>query len=89
MQVIFLTAFYKDLNKLENRRVAKRLQSIIMLIENSDSFDKVPQLKKLKGHSSAYRIRIQNYRVGIFVEGNTVEFARILPRKDVYKFFPK
>jgi len=42
-----------------------------------------------EGHPTAYRIRIQNYRVGIFQEGETVEFARILPRKDIYKYFPK
>ncbi|WP_374754821.1 type II toxin-antitoxin system RelE family toxin [Dyadobacter psychrophilus] len=44
--------------------------------------------KKLKGFSNAYRIRIGDYRVGIFVENNIVELARIAHRKDIYKVFP-
>ncbi|MCK9401671.1 MAG: hypothetical protein M0Q51_17010 [Bacteroidales bacterium] len=89
MQIEFLRAFYKDLDKLENKKVAQKLGVIISMVESSDSLDNIPNIKKLKGHPTAYRIRIQNYRVGIFQEGDTVEFARILPRKDIYKYFPK
>lgn len=35
-----------------------------------------------------YRIRIGDYRIGIFVEGKTVEFARVVHRKDIYQQFP-
>jgi mRNA interferase RelE/StbE len=89
MQIEFLSSFYKDLDKLENKKVAFRLLEIISLIESADSLENIPNLKKLKGHPQAFRIRIQNYRVGLFLEGSIVEFARILPRKDIYKYFPK
>jgi mRNA interferase RelE/StbE len=44
---------------------------------------------KLEGYKNAYRIRIEEFRIGAFIEGKTVELARFLPRKDIYKYFPK
>jgi mRNA interferase RelE/StbE len=48
----------------------------------------IPHLKKLQGFKSVYRIRIGDYRIGIFIDGNTVQFVRVLNRKDIYKYFP-
>ena len=48
----------------------------------------IPNLKKLKGFEDAYRIRISDYRIGLFIIDNTTVFARFLHRKDIYKFFP-
>jgi mRNA interferase RelE/StbE len=42
----------------------------------------------LKGHKFAYRIKIGDYRIGIFVESKVVEMARFEHRKDIYKVFP-
>jgi mRNA-degrading endonuclease RelE of RelBE toxin-antitoxin system len=42
----------------------------------------------LVGFTTAYRIRIGDYRIGIFFKEDTVIFARILHRKDIYKLFP-
>ncbi len=36
----------------------------------------------------AYRIKIGDYRIGIFVESKVVEMARFVHRKDIYKVFP-
>ena len=81
MQVEFLRAFYKDLDKLENKKVTQRLRVIILLVESSDSLDNIPNIKKLKGHPKAYRIRIQNYRVGIFQEGIQLSLPGFCPEK--------
>jgi len=37
---------------------------------------------------NAYRARIGDYRIGFFFAGQTVIFARVLHRKDTYRFFP-
>ncbi|MGH2412635.1 MAG: type II toxin-antitoxin system RelE family toxin, partial [Microcystaceae cyanobacterium] len=36
----------------------------------------------------AYRIRLGDYRIGLFIEGKTVTFARVLHRKEIYRYFP-
>jgi mRNA interferase RelE/StbE len=33
-------------------------------------------------------LRISDYRMGIFVENNTVIIVRFLHRKEIYRYFP-
>lgn len=89
MQIIYLKAFSKDIDKLRNKEVSKSLLGVISEIKKAKNIQEINNLEKLKGYKNAYRIRIREYRIGIFIEGNTVEFARFLPRKDIYKYFPK
>ncbi|HAO10876.1 MAG TPA: plasmid stabilization protein, partial [Planktothrix sp. UBA8407] len=44
--------------------------------------------KKLKGDDNAYRLRVGDYRIGFYFDGETVTFARVLHRKDIYRYFP-
>jgi len=48
----------------------------------------INNLKKLKGEYNAYRIRIGDYRIGFFVEEDTITFARVLHRREFYRYFP-
>jgi mRNA interferase RelE/StbE len=64
------------------------LAKLIVRIELAQSLNEIPQTKKLKGHKSAFRVRIADYRVGVFKEGNKIIFARIVHRKDIYTVFP-
>jgi mRNA interferase RelE/StbE len=40
------------------------------------------------GSANFYRVRIGDYRMGVIGEGDTVEFVRCLPRRDLYRYFP-
>jgi mRNA interferase RelE/StbE len=65
------------------------LNIIISEVKIVDSISSILNLKKLKGTvGQAYRIRCKNYRVCFYYENGTVFFARFLPRKNVYKYFP-
>jgi mRNA interferase RelE/StbE len=88
MKVEFLSKFNKDLNKLNDDRVKTTVIKVIELLESANSLSEIQNLKKLKGHRSAFRIKLGDFRIGIFVEGNVVEMARIVHRKDIYKVFP-
>ncbi len=88
MQVEFLTSFNKDLSKLSSALVRKSLKNLILKLETAKSLSEIPQLKKLKGHPEAWRIRLGNYRVGLFYSNNIIQLARIVDRKDIYKIFP-
>jgi mRNA-degrading endonuclease RelE of RelBE toxin-antitoxin system len=48
----------------------------------------ITHVKPMKGYPGRYRVRIGNYRIGIEVQGNTVEMMRVLPRRDFYRYFP-
>jgi len=84
MQLIYLKAFSKDIDKLKNKQVSKCLLDVISEISKANNIQEINNLAKLEGYKNAYRIRI-----GAFIEGNIVELARFLPRKDIYKYFPK
>ena len=88
MNVEFLKRFSKDLDAIKNKSVKQALGRLIELMETVDALDKIPNTKKLKGHKSAYRTRIADYKVGFFFENSTILLARFLHRKDIYKIFP-
>jgi len=88
MKVEFLKSFSKDIDGLKNKSAKNALIRIIELMESTDSLDKIPNTKKLKGHKSAYRIRVGDFRIGFFFENSTIILARFVDRKDIYKLFP-
>ena len=66
MKVEFLKKFSKDLDHLQARSVKKSLLRVIESLESAESLENIPNLNKLKGHKSAYIIRIGDYRLGFF-----------------------
>jgi mRNA interferase RelE/StbE len=88
MKVEFLKKFSKDLDDVKTRPIKQSLIRIIESMENTDSIDKIPNTKKLKGHKTAYRTRVGDYRLGFFFENSTILLARFVHRKDIYKIFP-
>ena len=45
-------------------------------------------MKKIKRDNNAYRLRVGDYRIGFFLEEDTIIFSRVLHRKEIYRFFP-
>lgn len=88
MKVIFLKKFSKDLDKINQPKDLKSIAEIIDLVKSVDTLEQVSGVKKLSGFDDAFRIRSGNYRIGVFVDGNIVQFARVAHRKDIYKIFP-
>ena len=88
MKILFEKKFLKDIDAVNEKHVKQHVESIISDIEKAKQLNSLPNLKKMKGHKSAYRIRIGNYRLGFVYENQTVVFIRLLNRKDIYKYFP-
>jgi len=84
MQVEFLAKFNRDLDRIHLKSVKNSIAKTINEVKSSTSITQISNLKKLKGFRSAYRIRLGEYPIGIF----HVEFARILHRKEIYRYFP-
>lgn len=88
MELIFLKRFDKDLDKLKNRKDKDAVIELIKQLKSADQLSDISGIKKLTGFKNAYRIRLGNYRVGLFAEKDHLELARIAHRKDIYKIFP-
>ncbi|MDH5475600.1 MAG: hypothetical protein OEX22_07930 [Cyclobacteriaceae bacterium] len=58
------------------------------MVKKAENFDDLSGIKKLTGFDDAFRIRTGNYRIGVFVDEEVVQFARVAHRKDIYKIFP-
>jgi mRNA interferase RelE/StbE len=83
-----LKKFSKDLDKIANPKQLKIILDLIRLVENAENIQQIPSIKKLTGFTDAYRIRVGDFRIGVFLGDDTIEFARIAHRKDIYKLFP-
>lgn len=88
MKTLFERSFLKDLKKKTDKTLKKRVELVIKDVKEAENKSAIKKLDKLEGHASAYKIRIGDYRIGIFVEDETVIFSRLLHRKEIYKRFP-
>jgi mRNA interferase RelE/StbE len=88
MEVKFSSSFEKDLRVITEKRVVLKVDEIITSLNNAANLSGVENIKKIKGHKNCYRIRIGNYRLGLFVSGKTVWLARLMHRREIYRYFP-
>ena len=88
MQLEFLSKFIKEISSIKVKSTKTKLIDVIGSIENANSMSDIKGLKKLSGFKDAYRIRLVDYRIGIFINNDKVQFARFVHRKDIYKLFP-
>ena len=87
MKVEINRHFVKDTSKL-TPELRERIFNLIELLGNCTRLEQIPNIKKLTGYKNAYRIRIGDYRIGLYHIENSIELRRILHRKDMYDYFP-
>jgi mRNA interferase RelE/StbE len=88
MKTEFLKQFDKDAKNITVQNVRDEVTKTIENVENADKRSEIKGLKKLSGYKNVFRIKIGDYRIGIYIVKDTVEFARVIHRKDIYKVFP-
>jgi mRNA interferase RelE/StbE len=88
MKVEYLKQFSKDISKINDEALRNNLFDTIVILKNTENLNLLSNIKKMKGHSEAYRIRIGKYRLGFYFDGEVIELARFAKREDIYKLFP-
>ncbi len=89
MKTEYLPSFIKDLKKLKKTSIYPEIRTLaFQTVSDCQNITEVKNLKKIKGHKNAYRIKVGDYRLGIFINNEIVTFSRVLHRKDVYRYFP-
>jgi mRNA interferase RelE/StbE len=88
VNVEFLSGFEKDLSRTRDKILAKIILECIDMFEKANKISDVPNIKRLKGHSTAYRYRKGKYRIGFYLEDTTIVFAAFDTRDKIYLRFP-
>jgi mRNA interferase RelE/StbE len=65
MKVRFDKSFVKALDRIQDPNVLKRIESVLLKAEKASALSELTNLKKLKGYTSYYRIKIGDYRLGL------------------------
>ena len=89
MNLLFDESFEKSIKKLKDKRIKIRVIDLIETFQEAENITEVPNIKKMQGFQSFYRVRLGDYRVGFeLLEDNIVYLILIAHRKDIYKYFP-
>jgi mRNA interferase RelE/StbE len=88
MTTVFRRSFTRDLRKIKDRRILANVEEAIENTEAAHALSDIRNLKKLANTKNCYRIRVGDYRIGVVIDAETVEFVRCLHRRDLYRYFP-
>ena len=88
MKIEYLKQFSKDLSKISDNSLKDAVFEIILDFKKANNLNEIPNIKKLKGYTNAFRLRIGKYRLGFYLDGETIELGRFAKRDDIYKLFP-
>ncbi|MBS1578910.1 MAG: type II toxin-antitoxin system RelE/ParE family toxin [Bacteroidetes bacterium] len=88
MIVIVTKQFSKDVQKELNKSLQLQLAEIIEVLQKANSLQEIANIKKLKGYKKAYRIKLDDFRIGFILEENKIQLSKVLNRKEIYRFFP-
>ena len=88
MEVEYLKSFANDLKRIQDQSLLRRIERVIQEVKGARTLQGVRNLKKLDHEVNAFRIRVGDHRMGFYLIGGRVVFARIANRRDIYKLFP-
>ena len=87
MQTIDTRKFRKNLEKLPNNDQLAILDAI-ETIEDATTFADISNLKAMQGYKNYFRLRVGNWRVGLFWTGTAFRLEDVGKRGDFYNRFP-
>ena len=89
MIIDYKASFHRDIKKLKDKEQAARLKEIISEIKSAKNLSEIKNFRKIEGHPNHYRIKTDDYRVGVVLTDDTVVLVRFLNRKEIYRYFPE
>ena len=88
MKIEIKKSFLKDIKKQKNYKLEQKVKEFLLNLQTKDDITQIENLKKLSGFKNFYRIRLGDYRIGVYFENDILYIVRCLHRKEIYKFFP-
>lgn len=81
--------FVKDSQNVTDKKLLAKLQQVLIEANKAESLSNIANLSELSGYPNYYRIKFDyRYRIGLYFDGEELEFLRFGTREDFYKRFP-
>jgi len=64
MEVVFLRAFIQDFKRIPDATIRRKVERTVKQLHKARTLRDLKNVKKLEGHSNAFRMRIGDYRIG-------------------------
>lgn len=87
MKVEIRSSFVKSAKKLPSA-LKNKVSDIISEMQTATSIRELSNCKKMTGYKTAYGIKLEDYRIGFFYEKDIIDLTTVMPRKDIYRYFP-
>lgn len=89
-EVLYKKTFLKDLRKLPKDIRIKVEQLSFDILPETENLSGIKGLEKLVSHEGCYKIRFEDYRVGLQIDfgRNLIVCCRVLHRKEIYRYYP-
>ena len=90
MQSRFKPKFWRDINKVkDDKELMAALYRVFTNVENAETVRDIHNIRQLVKFKSRYRIKLsldkkRDYRIGLYIHGSMVWFARFLHRNKIY-----
>jgi mRNA-degrading endonuclease RelE of RelBE toxin-antitoxin system len=89
MKVKISKRFVKDMQKITDQRMLIKIRQVLIEADTLQALSEFSNLTEMSGYPHFYRIKFDyRYRIGIYFDGETIEFLRVGNREDFYKRFP-
>lgn len=87
MVVNISNAFGKDMRGI-HRNYHQKVAKIIENMKEANDLRAIKNIEPCEGTPNAYRIRMGDYRIGLYAVNDIIELKRIGKRGDFYNYFP-
>lgn len=89
MKIKISKRFVKDTQNITDQRILEKIRKIIIEAQAVNLIYELSHITELSGHPCFYRIKFDyRYRIGIYSDGENLEFLRVDNRESFYKKFP-
>ncbi|MCR4404604.1 MAG: type II toxin-antitoxin system RelE/ParE family toxin [Candidatus Acetothermia bacterium] len=89
-QVVYKPTFLRELARLPAEVRARVETFAFEVMPRTTNPYALSGVEKLKGYREYYKVRFGDYRIGLRFDkkAKTIEFCRVLHRRDLYRYFP-
>ncbi len=88
MRVVIRGSFTRDIKKIRDAKLQARVRECVESARIVASIGEIANILPMTDHENYFRVRIADHRIGLYLEGDTVEFIRFSTRRDFYRSFP-
>jgi mRNA interferase RelE/StbE len=88
VKLVFTSRFAKDLRTIRDNSLKSEVNAALDKLKKATRLEEAGDITKLKGSKNAFRLRVGDYRLGFYLENDTIILGRFANRRDIYRLFP-